>query len=822
MPEIRWISPPKFDKQILNELQLLINDYEQKHKPQETTLNERATGQALIEPLLGTLGWNIRDLDEVYPEYYVTGSGRVDYVLKINRMPVVYVEIKKLGESLDGYRGGKTYEDQAMDYAWKKKATWAVLTNFKELRLYNAKERIPVFVVSYNDYPLKFEATLRYLAKDAVQKGEIGQLYAVKTGREIEDDFLKDLQDWRLTLANSIHLNNVLSVDEISFQTQKILNRLTLIRIAEDRGALPRGQLHNEYAKWKNSSRSKRKKFIQELEELFLDFEFDFNTELFKKDSHDLSIDNAAFDELIKGLYEYDFATLTGDILGSTYELYLGYALEPMDKSYLGVKQIPKNVPFELILKKEYRQRKGIFYTRPPVVDFIVSNTVLPKISSRALEEVNALHILDASGGSGSFLIKALTVVRNYLVLESMKAKKRLGHKNPFYSELASLEIDDIPKLVLKNNIYLVDLDPEAVEIAKLNLWAQSLHRKFGDEKVLLNLEHTFRCGNSLVSSPSDVSIVSLDVINTEIRPFDWKKEFSEIFPQDGLGGFDVVIGNPPYYSVHFLEPYMKNFLESHYKEIHTGQNDILYYFYKKGIDLLKEGGLLGFITARYFLQADDSSKLREWILNNCKIKVIVDFGNVDMFGGLGTRTAVLILEKCTGSDKTADRFSNVFHFCKVKCRRWLNSKRELVSLIEKYLNQSDFYEDDNVKAFTVKQSDLTSDPWELISEKEKALKLKIESMSVSLGSQCYCCKGMDTGLNDVKRKTNEETKKCGVFHLTKQEAADLHIEPQILKKLVKNSEIGRYLIDFKDLFLVYVTDETDITKYPNASAHLE
>ncbi len=117
----------------------MIDQYENKYKGIETTLNERATGQAFVEPLLGVLGWNIRDLDEVYPEFYVTGSGRVDYVLMINSMPVVYLEIKKLCESLEGKRSGVSYEDQTMDYAWKKKATWAVLTNFKELRLYNAK-----------------------------------------------------------------------------------------------------------------------------------------------------------------------------------------------------------------------------------------------------------------------------------------------------------------------------------------------------------------------------------------------------------------------------------------------------------------------------------------------------------------------------------------------------------------------------------------------------------------------------------------------------------------------------------------------------------
>jgi type I restriction-modification system DNA methylase subunit len=821
LPEIHWISPPRFDKKILNDLQQLINEYENKYKSKEAGLNEKATGQAFVEPLLTILGWNIRDLDEVYPEYYVTGSGRVDYVLKINAAPVVYIEIKKLGESLDGVRGGKSYEDQAMDYAWKKRATWAVLTNFKEMRLYNAKERVPVFCIFHQDYPVKFEATLQYLTKEAVKSGEIGQLYAVKTGKEIEDDFLKDLQKWRLELANNIHSNNALSLEEISSQTQKILNRLTLTRIAEDRGSLPRGQLQNEYAKWKTSARSRRRTFFEELKELFQDFEFDFNTELFRPDLCDsLTIDNTTFDVLVKGLYEYDFSTLTGDILGSTYELYLGYSLEPIDKNYLQSKNVPKEIPLELLLKNEYRQREGIFYTRPPVVDFIVSNTVVPKIEATKTENVQNLHILDASGGSGSFLIKALTVIRNYLLMESLKSRKSLGHKNPFHSELAAVAVEDIPKLVLSNNLYLVDLDPESVGIAKLNLWAQSLHpaRPLSHEKVLLNLENTFKCGNSLVSSPSDFPELPPDAVETKIKPFNWSEKFPEIFPKDGSGGFDVVIGNPPYYSVHFLDDYMKNFLQSHYSEIHTGQNDILYYFYKRGIDLLKEGGLLGFITAKYFLKAEDSSKLRGWILNNCKIRTIIDFGNIDMFGGLGTRTAVLILEKCTGADKQTERTSNTIQVAKVRCRRWLGTKRELVSLIEKHLNEEHLYKDAIFNTFTVKQCDLTVDPWELISQEEKKLKTKIESMSVPLDSLCYCCKGMDTGLNEVKR----EDRRLGVFHLTGDEVENLQIEPEILRKIVKNSDIERYLIDFKGLFLVYATDGTDITAYPNAKAHLE
>ena len=820
MPEIVWISPPKFDREILNEIQLLISDYETRYKPNELSYNERATGQGLIEPLLEKLGWKTRDIDEVYPEYYVTGSGRVDYVLKLNKTPVIYLEIKKLGESLDGVRGGKFYKDQAMDYAWKKRATWAILTNFKELRLYNAKERLLIFKVSYQEYTSKFAGTLRYLTKDAVVKGEIGQLYAIKAGKEIDEIFLQDLQKWKLSLANDIHKNNALTLEQISFQTQKILNRLILIRIAEDRGALPRGQLKSEYRKWKTTTRSRRKRFIEELKELFLDFEFDFNTELFKLDLCDsITIGDSIFEDLIENVYNYDFSTLTGDVLGSTYELYLGYSLEPINKEYEGQEIVPQNVPLELVMKREYRQREGIFYTRPPVVDFIVSKTLLPMTTSENIEKLKDLKILDASGGSGSFLIKAMIAIRNNLLKEVLKARRELGHRSSIRAELASMAVDDIPKFILRNNLYLVDLDLQAVEIAKLNLWAQALHPKFGKEKVLLELDEKFKCGNSLVYVDKTELLrffADEDVIDAKIRPFNWEKEFIDIFSLNK--GFDVVIGNPPYYSVHFLDDAMKDFLATYYSDIHTGQNDILYYFYHKGIGLLREHGLLGFITARYFLEARDATKLRGWLLNNSKIKIIVDFGNIDMFGGLGTRTAVLILEKCTGSESHEARESNIIQVAKVKCRRWMRPKRQLVTLIEQHLNPEEgLYEDASIKTFNVKQSDLTSDTWVLVPDQEKALKSKIESKSVLLGSLCHCGKGMETGLNEVRKNG----KRFGVFHLTKKEVDELKIEPELLQKLIKNSDIDRYLAYYKELYLLYLTDEHDINKFPNAEAHL-
>ena len=541
---------------------------------------------------------------------------------------------------------------------------------------------------------------------------------------------------------------------------------------------------------WKSTTIDKSfRTLMSDLRNLFRDFDSVYNSKLFEEHyCEKLIIDNNVLEEIILVLYKYNFDLIDADVLGSIYEDYIGHILEE------------KGAKLDLVEDYTTRKKSGIYYTPTCIVEYIVRN-IIERIlgESPTLNDISNLKVIDPACGSGSFLIKAFDVIKKYYdeYNSSIVQKARADPSLTPFNEI----VPNVEKKIIKENIYGVDLDPQAAEISTVNLMLKALKKR---EKLPLILGENIKYGNSLVDDP-----------NYENGTFIWEKEFGKIMK---LGGFDVVIGNPPYYSVHFLDDAMKDFLATHYCDIHTGQNDIFYYFYYKGIGILRENGFLGFITARYFLESRDATKLREWIIKNCKIITIVDFGNIDMFGGLGTRTAVVILEKLTGGSINCEkRESNIIQVSKVKCRIWMKSKRELIKLIEQHLNPQDLYEDANIKTFNVKQSDLTSDTWILVSDHEKALKRKIESKSVPLEELCFCGKGMETGLNEV-RKNSE---RFGVFHLTTEEVDKREIEPELLEKLIKNSDIDRYLIDYKDLYLLYLTDHHKISKFPKTEAHL-
>lgn len=813
MPEIACIAPPSSDPTIGARINALIKKYEEQLLPKENEINERATGQFLIEPLLNALGWDTTNPDEVFPEFPVSGVGRVDYVLKVNKYPVVYVEIKPIASELDESRDGRTYEEQAMDYAWKKRATWAILTNFKELRLYNAKERVSVFPpVLHNSFVTNFDATLRYLTKDNVVKGLLGQLYALKAGREIDKDFLADLQKWRLTIANSIHKDNPnLTLSQISSETQRVLNRLLLIRIAEDKGILSRGTIRNSFISWQsNPQRVRRKKFIDELREIFVDFEFDFNTDLFKEHLCDkLIIDNRVLKNVIEpsstngnSLYDYDFSTYNADILGSTYELYLGSALEPVDE-HIDTDHVPQEIDLKVDIKRELKQRGGVYYTRPPIVDFIVSQTVLRKIKERINKKDMNITVLDTAAGSGSFALKAFCALRNHYI--SIPSEKTTRNKS-VNQEWEILTESKIIKNILTNNLFLVDIDKDAIEVAKLNLWAESLRRPHGDAKGLQDLENSVKRGNSLVYLNDEKlqeyfgTLGDLDAIKQKIVPFDWNKEFPHVFAN---GGFDVIIGNPPYYTIKDLDrriPGLKKYLEDFYNEIHTYGNDILYYFFYRTLSLLKEDGILGFITARYWMEAADAEKLRKFIKENFNILTIIDFGNIDMFGGLGTRTAVFILERHKKKKPT-----NIIQICRVRTRRYRGTKRELVNHIEKHLGK-DEYKDQNICIFPLSQEKLDDELWRLVSEKEYEFMDNLTMNCWKLTEICDVGQGMITG--------------SARFVVDSSVAKTL--EESLLKKLVKNSDIERFSVRPTDKYLIYTENITAIESYPKTYEYLK
>lgn len=228
---------------------------------------------------------------------------------------------------------------------------------------------------------------------------------------------------------------------------------------------------------------------------------------------------------------------------------------------------------------------------------------------------LRALRIVDPACGSGAFLVAAFDL----LAAEYRRVVEHLASLG------GEIDFDPFDEIVTKN-LYGVDLNAESVEITRLALWLKTARTKHR----LQNLEATIKVGNSLID----------DAKFTE-HPFDWRDAFTSIFAE---GGFDVVIGNPPYVRMEYLKP-VKPYLEKHYV-VADDRTDLYAYFFERGVGLLKEGGRLGFISSSTFFRTGSGEKLRTFLGDNVGIEAAVDFGDRQIFEGVTTYPAIITLRK--------------------------------------------------------------------------------------------------------------------------------------------------------------------------------
>jgi type I restriction-modification system DNA methylase subunit len=193
-----------------------------------------------------------------------------------------------------------------------------------------------------------------------------------------------------------------------------------------------------------------------------------------------------------------------------------------------------------------------------------------------------------------------------------------------------TLEFDPYDEIVTKN-LYGVDLNAESVEITRLALWLKTARR----HHRLQHLEATIKAGNSLI-----------DYSDYTDRPFDWRAAFPEVFAE---GGFDVAIGNPPYLRMELIKP-VKPYLEKHYR-VATDRADLYAYFFERGLELLRPGGRLGFISSSTFFRTGSGEKLRLLLSEESAIEAVIDFGDLQVFEGVTTYPAIITLRKQKGGD---------------------------------------------------------------------------------------------------------------------------------------------------------------------------
>lgn len=588
---------------------------------------EEDTKAEFIEPLFEALGWDVRNTDnddEVVREEKIS-KGRVDYSFRINGIPKFFLEAKALKEDLDNIK----FVEQAINYAWHKGCVWAVLSDFEGVKVFNAewKSANPLqnmfFGISCSQFLNRFDQ-LWLLSRESFENGTIDK-EAEKWGKKakkvpIDKQLLSDLTKFRELLTKNILKNNSsknLTADDLDESVQRILDRLIFIRTLEDK-ELEAPMLQSLIRE------NTHKKIHKKLDELFRKIDGIYNSKLFARHlCEDLTIDDEILEKIIIGLFKtsdnavhYDFGVIDADVLGNIYEQYLGHILKKTEKRA------------KLSEGKAHRKEQGIYYTPTYVVDYIVKNTV-GELAKNKKFDLDNIKILDPACGSGSFLMKAF----DYLVTLD---KKKNGNIDQTKLDLTGESVSYGKKVeILKNNIFGVDLDAKAVEIAQLNLLLKATEKKHR----LPTLQENIKVGNSLIDDPNVAGN----------KAFKWEEEFKEIMDD---GGFDVVIGNPPYvFAREKIDDKQKDFFSNSYETSEYQLNTYIL-FIERAIKLLKTEGLLGFIIPDAWLKVESAKKLRKFMLENTFIEKIIHIRG-ETFLGVGVESSIFILRKTKSVKKT-------------------------------------------------------------------------------------------------------------------------------------------------------------------------
>jgi len=597
-----------------------------------------------IDPFFEALGWDVRNV-QGYAEQYkdvihedaikVSGATRApDYCFRIGGVRKFFLEAKKPSVWVKG-DVGPAY--QLRRYAWSAKLPLSILTDFEEFAVYDCRQRPKpndgasmgrIMYLTFNQYLDRFDDIHSVFAKESVLQGSFDR-YVQDARRkrgtsEVDAEFLKEIEGWREVFARNIALRNpALSVHELNFAVQRTIDRIIFLRMCEDRGVEDYGRLlaltsaPHIYPRLGDLYRQADEKYNAGL--------FDFRADTLTKA---LTVDDKMLKPILAGLYypqsPYEFSVLPAEILGQVYEQFLGKVIRLTPGHRAKVEEKP-----------EVKKAGGVYYTPTYIVDYIVQQTVGKLIKGKTPRQIGKLRILDPACGSGSFLLGAYQYLLDYHLqwyeahdpVECARGKRPAVYQGPHGDwRLTGAE----KKRILLDNIYGVDIDRQAVEVTKLSLLLKVLEGENQEtlgqqlalwrERALPDLGDNIKCGNSLIGPDYfEAQLMPDEEEMRRVNPFDWEAEFPEIMVG---GGFDCVIGNPPYgfHQIHaeFVKPYFK-------KHFVASQSSFEHYFlfYERSVRLLKKNGVHGFIVPVTWLTIPSAHSLRKFVLDKYWIEEI-------------------------------------------------------------------------------------------------------------------------------------------------------------------------------------------------------
>ncbi len=615
------------------------------HSP---SYNEAQLRQEFLNPFFEALGWDVSNKKDYAVQYrevihedsiHIKGSPNAkapDYAFRLGGVRKFFVEAKKPSEDIENT---KEYAYQLKVYAWNLGLPLSFLTDFEGFAVYDCRNKPNqtdspaagrVMYITYDQYLDRWDEIAGIFSPDAIRKGAFDQYAEDNTAKKgtikVDDAFLQEIETWRTLLARNIALRNSARLTnecQLNYAVQMTISRIIFLRICEDRGIESQNQL---------LELSKRVDIYQALVALYLKADQKYNSGLFRfkaeVGNHDrvdaftpgLIIDDKVLKTIIKSLYypsPYVFKEIPVEILGQVYEQFLGKIIRLTPSGQAKVEEKP-----------EVRKAGGVFYTPKYIVDYIVENTVGKLLAGKTPDEAAVLTIVDPACGSGSFLLGAFQYLLDWheqWYLEHDPEKFTKG-KQPALIHTAEGDwrlTTEEKKRILLNNLYGVDIDAQAVEVTKLSLLLKVLEEETGQltlgfERALPDLGDNIKCGNSLIGWDYFEGQLIRDEKEVEqVNPFDWEKSFPGVFAK---GGFDAVIGNPPYGAC--LTENEANFLLKNYG-VFGAIKDVYLCFIEVAFIVAKYNGFVSFIIPSAWTGGPAYRQLRNYLLNK-KINILL------------------------------------------------------------------------------------------------------------------------------------------------------------------------------------------------------